>query len=243
MKILIYDIETSPNLAYVWGKYQQDVIAYKEEWEILCFSYKWLGEREVHSVSKEGQGSDKRVCKALWKLFDEADVVIAHNGDSFDQKKAQARFMFWDLVPPSPYKSIDTRKVARKYFKFNSNKLDDLGQHLGLGRKVKTGGFELWLGCMSNDPVSWDKMRRYNERDVRLLEKVYLRMRPWIDGHPNVAISKGRPNGCPKCGHDKLKSYGVRKTATRQYTRYRCLKCGGFCHGKESSPIEVGRRN
>ena len=234
LKILVYDIETTPNLAYVWGRYEQNVLSYASEWEILCFSYKWLGQSKVHSVSKRGKKDDRAVCQKLWKLLDEADVVVAHNGDNFDNKKAQARFAFWGLGPPAPFRSVDTRKLAKKHFMFNSNKLDELGQHLGLGRKVHTGGFELWLGCMRGDRKAWAKMLKYNEQDVRLLERVYEKLKPWFTSHPNVAALKGRPDGCPTCGSNKLKSYGWKHTNTRSYVRYRCISCGAFSRGRES---------
>ena len=37
-KILYYDIETAPNLSYVWGQYEQNVIAHVSEWHMLCVS-------------------------------------------------------------------------------------------------------------------------------------------------------------------------------------------------------------
>ena len=133
-RILLYDIETSPNLAWVWGKYEQNVIEYDREWHMLCFAYKWLGDRTTHVLSlpdfktyKRDPEDDKELVAALYALFDEADVVIAHNGDSFDQKKAHARFVYHNMTPPAPYKQIDTKKVAKRYFNFDSNKLDDLG--------------------------------------------------------------------------------------------------------------------
>lgn len=206
-RILLYDIETTPNLAYVWGKYQQDVIAYEEEWHILCFAYKWLGERTTHVVAlpdfplyKREPRNDKEVVKKLKELFDEADVVIAHNGDSFDQKKVQARFMVHRLGPPTPYRQIDTKKVARKYANFNSNKLSDLGRNLGLGQKLDTGGFSLWLGCMNGVAAAWNTMKRYNKQDVVLLEQVYLELRPWINNHPAMNLMEGKYDACPNCG-------------------------------------------
>ncbi len=48
-KILVFDIETSPSLGYVWGKYKQYVIEFEQEWNMLCFAYKWLGEKKIHS--------------------------------------------------------------------------------------------------------------------------------------------------------------------------------------------------
>jgi DNA polymerase elongation subunit (family B) len=239
-KILLFDIETSPNVGYVWGKYDQNVIDYKSEWELLCFAYKWYGEKEIKCIARPDfkDKTDKSITKALWKLIDEADILIAHNGDEFDIKKATAKFIEHGLVPPRPSRSVDTKKVAKRYFKFNSNKLDDLGKLLGVGRKVKTGGFDLWLGCMAGKKSSWRDMIKYNKQDIALLERVYNKLLPWTDNHPNVSHIAGRPDGCPKCGSARLKSHGFRKTQTAVYVRYRCVDCNGFCRGRVAEKLE-----
>lgn len=232
-RILLYDIETTPNLAYVWGKYQQDVIAYDSEWHILCFAYKWLGEKRTHVVAlpdfplyKKDKTNDREVVKKLHELFDEADVIIAHNGDSFDQKKVHARFMVHKLGPPTPYRQIDTRKVARKYASFNSNKLDDLGRVLGLGQKLSTGGFSLWLGCMNGVQAAWNTMKRYNKQDVVLLEKVYLALRPWISPHPAMNLMEERLDSCPNCGGGHLVKCGTYFNRVSKVQVWQCQNCG-----------------
>lgn len=226
-RILIYDIETTPNLAYVWGKYQQDVIQYENEWELLCFAWKFLGDKKVQSIGRNTHDEETLVRK-LHKLFNEADIVIAHNGDKFDQPMSNAKFIQFGLEPPTSYKSVDTRKVSARTFRFNSNKLDDLGNILGLGRKVQTGGFSLWMGCMQGDSKAWKKMLRYNEQDVRLLEKVYLKLRPWIQNHPGINIIDNRPAACTKCGAEgKMISRGKRVTKVNVYREFRCGVCGG----------------
>lgn len=238
-KILIYDIETSPNLAYVWGKWQQDVIAFQSEWELLSWSAKWLGEKKTIDVGRN-QFSEEVLVRRLHQLFDEADIVIAHNGDQFDQKMMNAKYIQFGLQPPSPYRSIDTKKVAKRYFRFNSNKLDDLGALLGLGRKVQTGGFSLWLGCMNNDTKAWKTMLRYNRQDVLLLEKVYLKLRPWIENHPALNVIDDIQNGCPKCGSTKMHRRGTRKVnKTTTVQRYQCQKCGGWSQGRSTERAHV----
>ncbi len=49
MKILLLDIETSPNLAYVWGLFKQNVAInqIKESGSVLCWAAKWYGSRDV----------------------------------------------------------------------------------------------------------------------------------------------------------------------------------------------------
>lgn len=246
-RILLYDIETAPNLAYVWGKYEQDVIAYESEWYMMTFSYKWLGEKRViarglpdYPLYKKQPENDKALVSELHKLFSDADVVIAHNGDAFDQKKSQARMIYHGLTPPAPYKQIDTKKVARKYFNFNSNKLDDLGKLLGCGQKLDTGGFELWLGCMNGNISAWNKMKRYNKQDVVLLEEVYLKMRPWIVNHPSMALMLDRPEVCPKCGEGPLIISKKRKIAKTGFAiQYQCKACGGYSTDRKNQKTQV----
>lgn len=248
-RILVFDIETSPNLGYIWGKYEQNVIEFTKEWHMMSFSYKWLGDKKTHVIAlpdfkryKTHPEDDSSLVGALWALFDEADIIIAHNGDKFDIKKANAKFLEHGMTPPSPYKTIDTLKIARKYFALNSNKLDDLGMLLGVGRKVKHAGFELWKGCMGGNSSSWKKMKEYNKQDVVLLEKVYLKLRPWHSGHPSVSVY-GDHTACPKCGSHSLQKNGVRVTQTTIYQQMICRSCGGYVRGtskiNEEKPLYV----
>lgn len=245
-KILLFDIETAPNLGFTWGKWEQNVIEFKEDWYMLTFAAKWLGSNKViikglpdFPTYKKDRKNDRELVKSLWDLIDEADVIIAHNGDEFDVKKMNVRFMENGLKPPTPYQTIDTKKVAKKYFRWDSNKLDDLGQYLKLGRKMDTGGFELWQGCMNGDMKAWRKMLQYNKQDVILLEKVYLKLRPWMTNHPNVNILSGT-EGCPGCGSKELQRRGIRVTRTSQFQRYQCQSCGMWCSGgRISKPLVI----
>jgi uncharacterized protein YprB with RNaseH-like and TPR domain len=233
-KILFFDLETTPNLSYTWGKWEQNVIAFKEEWQLLSFSYKWLGEKEVYCIARNDfrDKTDKSLTKALKDILASAEVLVAHNGDEFDIKKSNAKFVEHGLGPLAPFQRVDTKKVAKRYFKFNSNSLDDLGNLLGVGRKQKTGGFDLWLGCMAGDNKSFESMKKYNKQDVVLLEKVYLKLLPWMEQHPNMSTLYDKPMACPKCAGTRLKSKGISRTKTTQYRRYLCLKCGGYCKSR-----------
>lgn len=230
-RIALIDIETSPNLGWVWGKWEQNVIEFEQEWHLLSFSVKWLNKKGVKTYAlpdypgyERDPENDKALAKDLWEVFNEADIIIAHNGDKFDIKKSNTRFFEHKLGPPSPYKSIDTLKLARKYFAFNSNKLDDLCQKLGIGKKVKHMGFVLWKKCMLGDPESWKLMKRYNAQDVRLLEAVYLRLRGWHATHPNVAL-KGEGNyACPSCGSARTIKRGYSYIVAMRNQRYQCIE-------------------
>ena len=246
-RILFLDIETSPNIGYTWGKYEQNVIEYVQEWYVLCFAWKWLDEK-VHASAqrdfssyKKDMTDDYNVMVVLWNLLDKADIVVVHNGARFDLPKINARFIYHGLTPPSPYKVVDTLKVSRKYFKFDSNKLDDIGKYLKVGRKLETGGFELWKGCMAGDEKAWDKMVKYNKQDVVLLEEVYKKFRPWIVGHPNLNVINNRLTNCPNCGSEHLQSHGFSFSQTAKKRRYQCQDCGAWSHGANEKPDKVIR--
>lgn len=234
IKCLLFDIETAANLAYVWGKFEQDVIRFQSEWYMLSWSAKWLNGEHITKCLADYQydpndpHNDKELVTDLWKLFNEADVIIGHNGDKFDIKKANTRFIEHGLPPPAPYKTVDTLKVARKYFGFNSNKLDDLGRRLGVGRKIKHSGFDLWLGCIRGELASWKKMKSYNRQDVVLLERVYLKLRPWIENHPPTSED---PAECPCGGLYKKRGSSLLKGGKRRQ-RFQCKKCGKWEKGK-----------
>lgn len=227
--IAFFDIETSPLLSWNWGTFDQNAIAVKEEWYILSFAVK-LGDSKtkVYSLDKM---SEKELVKKLWEVFDSADILVAHNARKFDIKKANARFIFYGLTPPSPYKVIDTLTEARKHFKFTSNRLDSLGEYLGVGRKMKHQGIDLWFNCMNGDKKAFRTMRRYNAQDVNLLYEVYLKLRPYMTNHPSMTVYEER-NGCPSCKSEKLQSRGFGVTKTGKHRRFQCLDCGSWCRGK-----------
>jgi hypothetical protein len=200
---------------------------------MLSFAYKWLGESKIHTRAlpdypryRSNLENDRRLCRDLWGLFNEADIIVGHNADRFDIRKSNARFLAYGFKPPSPYRTVDTLKIARSKFKFDSNRLDDLGRHLRLGKKLPTTGSHLWLGCMTGDRKAWRRMRAYNARDVELLEAVYLKLRPWTTNHPNLSYFSRQPDNCPVCeSSDTTKSgYAYSRCSKRQ--RQECRDCG-----------------
>lgn len=239
-RILLWDIETSPSLGWVWEKWDTNVLSFEADWYILSVAWKWLGEKTVHAVGlpdfptsyKRNPTSDKALCGVIHGLLSEADIVVAHNGNKFDQPKARARLLVNGFDPPQPFREVDTLKVARRHFNFTSNSLNDLCTQLGLGTKRETGGFNTWLGCMRGDAGAWSRMLRYNKHDVRLLESLYLRLRPWIDNHPHVGLIGDDPDVCPKCGKGPLTRQGWRFCGVTKRQRFQCQECGGWCQGR-----------
>lgn len=231
-KILVIDIETLPIKSYHWGLWKQNISPSQiiADWCMATWSAKWLNDNEIFGgqiTPKEALArDDKRISKEIWAFLEEADVVIAHNGDSFDIPRLNTRFILNGINPPMTYQSIDTLKLVRKKFSFSSNKLDYIGTILGLGNKIKTD-FDLWRGVDQGDQASIDKMAEYNKRDVTLLEEVYLKVGHWMPSHPNLGIYvNDNQSLCPHCTSADLHWKGFYTTLVSQYSTFRCGHCG-----------------
>ena len=211
---------------------------------MLCFAIKWAGQKKVstHALPDYGgysrnRHNDKQLASELHKILDAADIVVAHNGDAFDIKKINSRFLVHGLPPPSPYKTIDTLKIARKHFKFDSNRLDNLGRYLGVGRKLPNTGATLWRGCVDGDADSWRLMRKYNAQDVALLERVYERLKAWAPSHPDLRLFDQSP-GCPTCRSFHVVRRGVAISRSRRYQRFQCQDCAAWFQGQPIPPTK-----
>lgn len=238
MKILTLDIETSPNLAHVWGIWQQNVGLPQllESTEVLCWAAKWYGEDEILFSSSFGDGKAEMVVK-MWRLLDEADVVVHYNGQKFDIPHLNREFLELDMTPPSPFKQVDLLKTSKNQFRFPSNKLDYIVQELGLGQKVKHAGHKLWVDCLMGDPKAWAKMEEYNREDVVITEKLYDRYLPWIKGVPNAAVYLDETTGkmvCPGCGSIETIKEGYAYTNLSKFQQYKCKDCGKWFRGREN---------
>jgi hypothetical protein len=243
-RIVTLDIETAPFESYHWGLWDQNIglDMVNVEWSILSYSAKWLGEDKVIYNDTGGRGikkvrDDKGLLQEIWNILDEADIVIAQNGQAFDIKKINARLIMNGFKPYSPIKIIDTMLVAKKHFDFTSNKLAWLSDYLTSAKKSEHKefpGFELWAECLKDNPKAWIEMKKYNCIDTLATEELYLRLRPWIVGHPNVAVydDNNESPACPKCGSLKVYGNGLRRTQVGTYRRFRCTDCGGHSHGR-----------
>jgi hypothetical protein len=238
-RILLYDIETSyiETTEKRWGLWDDRPIERRivNDWYILCFAYKWLGDKKVTVVAlpdfpldyKRDKSNDRKVVEYLADLFTKADVVIAHNGNSFDQKKVQARMQIHHLYPPMPYAQIDTKLEAKRSGAHTSNKLSDLCKSLELQHKLDAGGMKTWDGCMAGDKKAWKHMKKYNKGDIESLEALYLELRPWIKNHPAMNVLAERPNACRVCLSENIKA-GMKYASTKanKYQYFRCGDCG-----------------
>lgn len=226
-RILSLDIETSPVVAHAWALFKQNIAINQiiEPPRTMCFAAKWMDRSLVHFYSEFADGRENMV-KAAHDLLDEADIVMHYNGDRFDLPRLNTEFIMAGLTPPAPYKSIDLYKVIRSCFGFQSNKLAYVTEQLGIGTKVKHEGHELWIKCLAGDPKAWQMMRRYNKQDVRILEELYEKLRPWIKSHPHIGLYSGQEDVCPNCGSLDQERRGYALTGQGKFQRLRCKKCG-----------------
>jgi hypothetical protein len=242
-KLLFLDIETSPILMTSWSlrpPYASSVYVLRDTY-ILMVSWKWDGDKTVKTAAlpdfpryKRTRHDDKDLCGLLHNLLDEADIVCAHNGDAFDIKKINSRLITNGFNPPSPFKTIDTLKAARRAFKFDSNKLDNIGRYLNEGRKIPNTGAALWRGCVEDgDLKAWATMRRYCKQDTELLARVYERVKPWMPNHPDLNVYKAYQDkpGCPTCSSTNTQRRGLAIKKTCKYYRHQCLDCGSWFSG------------
>lgn len=231
MNILLWDIETAPMKVAAWGLFNQNITheAILEDWYMICAAWQWYGSRKIETASVldgEDHKDDLPIVEILHEVLSQADAIVAHNGDHFDLKKFNARAIYHGLDPLPMIPSVDTLKIARKHFKFSSNRLDYLGDYLGVGRKVVTPK-GLWLDCLEGDEKAIRKMIAYNKGDITLLRDVYEKLRPYDRIHPNHNhYADGHV--CPNCGSAHLQSRGVYRTRITERRRYQCQDCGAW---------------
>lgn len=228
MRVLTIDIENRPNLAYVWGLFDQNVgiTQLVEPAETISFAAKWHGEKKIHFASTFHDGKEEMLI-AAHNLLSEADVVVGYNSKGFDMKHLNREFVLAGMEPPAPYAQVDLLLVVRRQFKFTSNKLDYVAQALGLGGKTSHSGFQLWVDCMAGKQKAWDLMKKYNKQDVVITEKLYNKVLPWIPNHPAVGLYNGElEDSCPNCGGTNLSPQGKAYTAISVFQRYQCDDCG-----------------
>lgn len=249
-KILILDIETAPIKAAVWRIWNINVNLnqIESDWFCLTWAAKWLYSNEVISdrlTSEEVLNEDDgRLMEGMWNLLNEADIIIAHNGNKFDIPKINTRLITNGFKPPSPYRQIDTLIEAKKIFSFTSNKLDFINKQLGITRKIDTGGAELWTRCVNGEDSALNKMEDYNRGDVEILEENYLILRPWMKSHPNIGMYMNSDIPvCSSCGSSNIQpTHKYHYTNTGKYSLYKCEECGADSRGRRTELDSIKRK-
>jgi DNA polymerase elongation subunit (family B) len=239
LNILTIDIETRPIEARTWGLWGQNIgiSQITNPGGLLCFAAKFHGERRVHFASLWDDG-EKTMARELHRLFDRADVVMGWNSDKFDIPWIRAQFLKHGMSDASAFAKVDLMKSVKRQVKLPSYKLDFVAQWLGVGAKVRTGGFDLWNDVLDGCPKARVLMRRYNINDTKLTERVFdkLNEKGWVKGLPNASIEGGMCCTNPTCQSENLIRRGYTQKQTRKYARYQCKDCGTYCQSVHSEP-------
>lgn len=225
-RVLTVDIETSPNLCYTWGLWNQNVSLTQllEPSRVLSFAAKWLGERKVHYWSEHHNGRGDMI-RASWELYNEADMVVTYNGVSFDNAHLRREWLLAGLGPARPWQDVDLMLAIKKNFRFQSNKLAHVTEQVGLPAKIETGGQSLWNAVMDGDPGAWAKFRRYNINDVLITESLFLFLRDWLN-LPHAGLWTGDMAACHQCGSRDLRFAGLQRYKVMAYASAVCGGCG-----------------
>lgn len=259
-KILSFDLETAPLKSAIWSAKQRftPYAMLEKDWYIMSFSAKWLGSDNLMYKDLRhkppGSEDDRELVNILHSLMNEADMVIAHNGDNFDIPSLNTRFARLGFTAPSPTHSIDTYRVARRKFRLPYNSLEYctetfLPEEFHKRKSAKFPGYKLWDEALKGNPEAWQEMEDYNRQDVIALEALYLFFRNggYIDGHPNVSIMGGEaPNvpSCPTCGSSKVHRRGTRSTKqSGVYFRYKCSTCNSWSRSRTTITDPLNRKN
>lgn len=250
-KVLIVDIETWPILAEAWDIWDQNIGLNQivRDWSILAWAAKWRGQKKVYYRDTGNQRdlyNDKQILKPLWKLMDEADIIVGQNSDRFDVPRIFSRFMFHKIknrrLPE--FEKQDTRKMARK-FHLTSYRLEYMAKYFGLKNQKLTKrqfvGHELWRECAKRNPKAWAEMRKYNPQDILTTEELFEVLLPH-DKKVNYSVFDPNNERC-SCGSFVLVKWGVRPTKAGIYQRYVCKTCGKYHYGKTNLLSKTKKRD
>lgn len=241
-QFIVYDIETAPRVGLFFGNtWNANIAKVTDEGYVMGFSWKPIG-KSVKScyiwdfkLYKKDPTNDIEVVKK-WIEIAGGNIMIGHNSRSFDDKVMMARVIKHRLPQPEPFITIDTKADLKRVSRNDSNKLDDLGENYGIGRKKDTGGIELWHECMKGDKKAQAKMVRYCEQDVKLTEKLYKHIKPYIK-NPAMNVIQDNPTGCPNCGvSGNMQRRGYKYTATQKYQLYWCKACDTYPRSRTPMP-------
>jgi DNA polymerase elongation subunit (family B) len=172
--ILYVDIEVSKSLYFNYGNrvpsgWMNIDDLYREKY-IICWAASYVGSKTVWSdcvTGDEARGwTDARILPRLRELMDSADIIAGHNVDAFDIKHINAQLLLNNLEPVTGKKTLDTLKIARSKFKFESNKLDYISRKLGLRPKDNITNDD-WLEIVkTGSEKTLAKVLKYNKGDV-----------------------------------------------------------------------------
>lgn len=254
--IKVIDVETAPEIVYSFRRFKAFISPEQviERGYLLSYSSADLKTAEVEGRNLASyplfdidHKDDWELCQDLWRLLDDADVVIAHNGYKFDRAYINQRFAYHGMKPPSHYVVVDTLKAAKKQFALPSNALKEMCLYFETESfKLDNEGFPLWKACNEGDREAFGRMQTYNDGDVVSLRDLYLKILAWIPQHPNLsAYYEDEVARCPRCGsvHVAIESGKKYNTAISTFNVIRCSDCGSISRDRSNTRSKEKMKN
>jgi hypothetical protein len=258
MSKVVWDLESAFNLGGYFGPtYDVNIAKVIQKGYVLGFAWKYVGKPRIYTcyiwdfpLYKKDPRNDINVIKKWIEVMSDPklDLAIGQNSDSFDNKVMYGRLLIHNLPPLAMPATADTKKMVKRIARYDSNKLDDLAEQFGYGKKIKTD-IDLWWDCMMGVKKAQKQMETYNKRDVEITEKVYLHLLPHSLNHPNMANLLDKPDACIRCGKNEgFSKGGFKYKTTGKYQRWNCLAKkpdGSLCwaYNTDRLPLKTVRPN
>lgn len=202
----------------------------------ICAAWKWYDATNVEFAAVWEVGGYDGFMRAVWEVFDSADIIIGHNAERFDAKHLMGGWAEMGLPAPSPYKVIDTLKIARGSFAYESNTLDALNKRLGIDAKTDKYDAKIARAAVNGDKDAQEVLSSYNRGDIIASEALFDRLRPYAKGLPHMGMWADSDLACPNCGHDMTPTGKTAHANVQAYAALRCDHCGA--HGRDTTKLK-----
>lgn len=232
-KVLLWDIETDG--------IQAD--------RVLCIGYKWLDEKQPKLLTFDGYEnrhpwwSDKQMLREFAGLFEECDMHVTWYGSRFDQPVVEGRLIQHGLHPLPPKPHIDLWKLARTKLghRRQGHRLQAWQDRLGLRDDKTPVKPSVWIAARHGDEKALQYIYQHCEQDVKVLEGVFKRMRPWMENYPAWGLFTQEKDVCPSCGSHVIERRGFKVALTRMYQQFHCCSCGRWWRGVKAVATTLTR--
>jgi hypothetical protein len=211
------------------------------EWpRTICAAAKWYDQDEVMFAAEWQVGGYDAFLREVWTWVNDADLIIGHHAAAFDLPILVGDWAIIGLPAPSPYKVIDTLKIARKAFSLPSNTLDSLAKRLGVDAKTDKYEVSVAKAAVAGDRAAQARIESYNRGDIIASEALADRLRPYSKGLPHMGMWAGSELACPNCGHDMTPTGKTVHANVQAYAALKCLHCG--THGRDTTKLKSPTR-
>ncbi len=181
---------------------------------------------------------DTPLLKAVWERLSEADMLVGWYSKGYDVKFLNTRGVFNGLPPLPPIAHVDLYYTAKGNFTLSSNRLAAWAEFLGLEQKTPLLR-ATWRAAANGDPAALAYVTEHCKVDVKLLDGVYARLRPFVRLHPRVEGAD--LSLCRYCGSPRLQKRGKQLTSQKlTQQRVQCQKCGAWDKRLEREIEQLG---